>query len=141
MSCRLTLLLYYCFSSHGISSIVIGADKLFAACTDGRIYTMKCADLLQTGTTQLGHAIPPLYHPAQRSNTVYARMALHDDDRTLALGCNSGAITLWDTHAASLSLGQIYAEDPSFTGEVNSASNPLRQMAQPAVLQRGHSDK
>lgn len=119
----------------------MGTDKLFAACTDGRIYTMNSADLLQSGTTQLGHTIPPLFHPAQRSNTVYARMALHDDDRTLALGCNSGAITLWDTHAASLSLGQIYAEDPHFTGEADDELYPLRQMARPAVLQKGHSDK
>ncbi|UZJ54982.1 hypothetical protein CBS101457_004302 [Exobasidium rhododendri] len=128
--------------SHGISSMVVGADKLFAACTDGRIYTIECADFLQTSTTSTGYPVPPLYHEAQRGNTLYARMALHDDDRTLALGCNTGVITLWDTHAASLALGEVMSDTVDHAGDAivkGQSLNPIGAMARPAILGNGHS--
>lgn len=67
-----------------------------------RIYTMPLADLTASALTPLG-ASAPLHDSAQSGNTLYARLALHDDERTLALGCNSGTVTLWDTWAAARS--------------------------------------
>lgn len=95
-------------------------------------------------TTQTGHQIPPLYHDLQRGNTLYARMALHDDDRTLALGCTTGVVTIWDTHAAALSLGEMFSHSASYTGESEPAEDSLEAhsgMARPAILRGGHSDQ
>jgi hypothetical protein len=121
--------------------MVVGGDKLFAACTDGRIYTVSCSDFLQTSYSGTGHPNIPLYHDEQRGNTLYARLALHDDDRTLALGCNSGVITLWDTQAASLALGELHSQMGTSTGkgeaERHHYSSQLA-MAEPAVLRGGH---
>lgn len=86
-------------SSHGISSIVAGDSTLYAASTNGSIYSLALADLSPT-LTPLGRA-PALSAPAQRGNTLYARLALSGDGRSLALGCHSGTVALWDTWAAA----------------------------------------
>ena len=81
---------------HGISSLVAAPTRhrLYAACTDGCIYT------LSSGADEpLAPAAPALYHPVQRQNTLYARLALHQE-RFLALGCNSGDTVLWDVAGA-----------------------------------------
>lgn len=108
--------------SHGISSLVAGSgggssrssNSLFAACTDGRIYQMDLAWLspgssgdLTSSQQQDGgvSGSPPawidsttvLYHPSQLGNSLYNRLSLCPDDRTLALGCNNGCLVLWDT--------------------------------------------
>lgn len=71
-------------------------------------------------------------------------MALHDDDRTLALGCNTGVVTVWDTHAAALSLGEMFAQSANYTGETEPQEHTLEAysgMARPAILRGGHDDK
>lgn len=124
--------------------MVVGADKIFAACTDGRIYTINCAEFSKSSSTATGFPIPPLYHDVQRGNTLYARMALHDDDRTLALGCNTGVVTIWDTHAASLALGEVISDSINYVGNGEPEENwldPVCAMARPTVLRGGHSAK
>ncbi|CCU98499.1 unnamed protein product [Malassezia sympodialis ATCC 42132] len=83
---------------HGVSSLAVAASRgrMYAACTDGCIYVLDTSDVAR--------ALPPgearaLWAPAQRHNTLYARLALYED-RLLALGCNSGDVVLWDTQAA-----------------------------------------
>lgn len=136
-------------SPHGISSIVASSTKIFAACTDGCIYTLPAADLLTPNTTGIGLPAVPLFDAAQRGNTLYARLALHDDERTLALGCNSGTITVWDTHAATLasaelaSLGVNMASACSSTGlpslpSYGDGHEDLMEKAKPAILRGGH---
>jgi hypothetical protein len=117
---------------------------LFAACTDGRIYTINCSDFLQSSFTSTGFPIAPLYHDLQRGNTLYARMALHDDERTLALGCNTGVVTVWDTHTASLALSEVYSDTIDYSGEGEPEEqwlDPICSMARPAILRGGHSEK
>ena len=131
-------------SSHGISHLVAGANKVYAACTDGRIYTIDGSDFLQSSTTQTGFPIPPMYHDVQRGNTLYARMALHDNDRTLALGCNSGVITLWDTHAAALALGEVSSSSSDYDGQGEPREEYLTSLtgaARPAILDGAHDIK
>ena len=89
-SADLSMLNDYSRRPHGVSNLVASPDRLFAACTDGRIYTVEAATL-QPITSQ------PLYHPTQKQNTLYAKMALYDD-KFLALGCNTGRIALWDVN-------------------------------------------
>lgn len=106
-------------SSHGISSIVASSTKVFAACTDGCIYTLPLDDLKASSISDLGLPIGPMFDPAQRGNSLYARLALHDDERTLALGCSSGSISVWDTYAATKAASEL-----SSLG-VNMANLPL----------------
>ncbi|PWN26442.1 WD40 repeat-like protein [Jaminaea rosea] len=104
--------------AHGISSIVGGIDDeghgsssshtLWAACTDGRIYGVpyhlldpagsSSFDILAQRDEELA-SIETLYHPTQRGNSLYNRLSLCPDGRTLALGCNSGDVLLWDVKA------------------------------------------
>lgn len=83
---------------HGVSSLAVAASRgrMYAACTDGCIYVLDTSDVAR--------ALPPgearaLCADAQRLNTLYARLALHED-RFLALGCHSGDVVLWDTQVA-----------------------------------------
>lgn len=70
-------------------------------------------------------------------------MALHDDDRTLALACNSGVVTVWDTHAASLSLGEVHAQDydSDLLHDEEDRLTSRIAMTKPAILDNGHSKK
>jgi denticleless len=136
-------------SSHGISSIVTSSSTIFAACTDGCIYTLSAASLstAATPTTSLGLPVVPLFDAAQRGNTLYARMSLHDDERTLALGCNSGVVTVWDAYAASSAASELAALGEDLTDMRNSqcalsgyaeGHDQLVEWSRPAVLQGGH---
>ncbi|WFD28228.1 hypothetical protein MNAN1_003234 [Malassezia nana] len=85
--------------SHGVSSLAVASSRgrLYAACTDGCIYVLDASDV--------GRALPPgeeraLWSEMQQGNTLYARLALHED-RFLAVGCRSGDVVLWDTQALS----------------------------------------
>ncbi|PKI83605.1 hypothetical protein MVES1_002830 [Malassezia vespertilionis] len=83
--------------AHGLSDLVYAPSRarLYASCTDGCIYTLD-ASLLPD---PWGRTEPIAYFSeAQGQNTLYARMALHQE-RFLALGCNSGDVVLWDTCA------------------------------------------
>ncbi|PWN33396.1 WD40 repeat-like protein [Meira miltonrushii] len=154
-------------SPHGISSIVASSTKIFTACTDGCIYTLPLYDLKARSTTDLGLPIGPMFDPAQRGNSLYARLALHDDERTLALGCSSGAVSVWDTHAASKAAAELSSlgvhiadlqpngakrqssslspasEDPDFNFQSNvsiygQGQEELIEMAKPAILHGAH---
>lgn len=109
--------------SHGISSIVAddscsggnsslrGREMLWAACTDGRIYGVPYSTLEPGGNVHLGAfsgeaGIETLYHPRQLGNSLYNHLALCPDGRTLALGCNSGDVVLWDVQARTSSVLQ-----------------------------------
>lgn len=86
----------------------------------------------------------PLFHPAQRGNTLYARLALHDDERTLALGNNSGTITIWDTHTAMLAASELDTLGVSARGGVKPTyamgSDAIQGLAKPSIL-GGHRSK
>ena len=73
---------------HGISSLAFSRTqkRLYAACTDGTVYGLRAS---------MDDAVP-MYDDAQALNTLYARVSLYDD-RFLAVGCNTGNVTLWDT--------------------------------------------
>lgn len=64
-------------------------------CCTCRIYSTPTASLLEGLTVTQGGG-RPLFASVQRQNTLYAKMSLNDDDRLLAIGCNSGDILLWD---------------------------------------------
>ena len=152
-------------SPHGISSIVASSTKIFASCTDGCIYTLPLYDLKARSITDLGLPIGPMFDPAQRGNSLYARLALHDDERTLALGCTSGAVSVWDTHAASKAAAELSSlgvhladlqpngtkrqssslspasEDPDFgfqTSLYGQGQEELIEMARPSILHGAH---
>ncbi|KAL4399380.1 proteasome-mediated ubiquitin-dependent protein catabolic protein [Malassezia pachydermatis] len=80
--------------SHGISSLAVSASRhrVYAACTDGCINILDADDVHRPLPTWEASA---MYMDVQRQNTLYARLAMHDD-RFLALGCNSGDVVLWD---------------------------------------------
>ncbi|WFD35144.1 ribokinase [Malassezia cuniculi] len=75
--------------AHGISSLAVctAQSRIYAACTNGCVYGLR--------TSMDGDTVT-LYDEAQASNTLYARMSLYND-RFLAVGCNTGDVTLWDT--------------------------------------------
>ncbi|PWN19114.1 WD40 repeat-like protein [Microstroma glucosiphilum] len=102
--------------SHGISCLAQGGGKIFAAATDGRIYSLPLSSLSPSSSSSspLGSSLPPasasfaneeeptvLYHSTQLGNSLYNRLALCPDERTLAIGCNNGSVVLWDTKARS----------------------------------------
>lgn len=109
---------------HGISSIVAydgnapagitaAGESLWAACTDGRIYGLPY-DLLEPGQGleihEVNERITTLFHPSQLGNSLYNRVALAPDGRTLAMGCNSGDVVLWDTKAKSSTVLQRFSD-------------------------------
>ncbi|KAL9938153.1 hypothetical protein V8E36_002776 [Tilletia maclaganii] len=89
-------------SSHGISSLVVGNNTIFAACTDANIYALNAANLVAglpaTSSVARQAALPnqALYNSMQRGNTLYAKLALNPQEQILAVGCNSGKIVLYD---------------------------------------------
>lgn len=91
--------------SHGISCLSQGGGKIFAAATDGRIYSLPLSSLSPSSssgssTSFVNEEEPTvLYHPTQLGNSLYNRLALCPDERTLAIGCNNGSVVLWDTKA------------------------------------------
>lgn len=78
--------------SHGVSSLALARHTLYAACTDGCIYALDAGDVERAAIPSEARA---LFHPVQRQNTLYARMAVHDETY-LALGCHTGDVVLWD---------------------------------------------
>lgn len=94
-------------------------------------------------TTAIGLPCVPLYDASQRGNSLYARLALQDDERMLALGNASGTVSIWDTHAASLAAAEMRAHGGSLHGERSTASaastyfdgrDGLQSMARPITL-------
>ncbi|KAE8204769.1 hypothetical protein A4X06_0g994 [Tilletia controversa] len=89
-------------SSHGISSLAVGNGTIFAACTDANIYALNAssfvAGLPATSSVlrQASVSAQALYHPMQRGNTLYAKLALDPQEQILAVGCNSGKVVLYD---------------------------------------------
>jgi hypothetical protein len=59
------------------------------------IYTIPTSSLYESLNVTQGSGTP-LYSDIQRQNTLYAKMALSQDERMLAIGCNSGDVMLWD---------------------------------------------
>lgn len=105
--------------AHGISSITSGdhdssSYTLWAACTDGRIYGVPYHLLSPSSDFDLYAQQPQeeeelttvetLYHPSQLGNSLYNRLSLCPDGRTLALGCNLGDVLLWDVAAKTPSV-------------------------------------
>jgi WD40 repeat protein len=91
--------------SHGISCLTQGGGKIFAAATDGRIYSLPLSSLTPSPGTSTSfineEEATVLYHPTQLGNSLYNQLALCPDERTLAIGCNNGSVVLWDTKARS----------------------------------------
>ncbi|KAE8213986.1 hypothetical protein CF327_g2545 [Tilletia walkeri] len=89
-------------SPHGISSLVVGNNTIFAACTDANIYSLNASSLLSSlpPTSSVVRQAPlpsrALHHPAQKGNTLYARLALDPQEQVLAVGCYSGKVVLYD---------------------------------------------
>lgn len=94
--------------SHGISSLCISGahqQKMYAACTDGRIYRLPLSSLEPGATTECDAGLEaPLFHPAQMGNTLHNHLSICPDDRTLAMGCNNGSVLLWDTEVGRASV-------------------------------------
>ena len=81
--------------------MVVSSTHIYSACTDGRVYTSSLSDLSSgSSSTSLGIPSPALFDAATRTNSLYARLALHDDERSLALGCHSGKVAIWDAFAS-----------------------------------------
>ncbi|CAO1616868.1 unnamed protein product [Parajaminaea phylloscopi] len=102
-------------SNHLTGSLGNGAN-LWAACTDGRVYGVPY-DLLEPGlpldVTDTSARVSTLFHPVQLGNSLYNRISLAPDGRTLAVGCNSGDVVLWDTHAQTSCVLQRYPDAAS----------------------------
>ncbi|KAK0535895.1 hypothetical protein OC835_002238 [Tilletia horrida] len=89
-------------SSHGIASLAVGNNTIFAACTDANIYALNAsclvAGLPATSSIMRQAALPTkaLYNSMQRGNTLFAKLALDPQEQILAVGCNSGKVVLYD---------------------------------------------
>lgn len=113
--------------SHGISSLCISGghqQRMYAACTDGRIYQTPLSSLEPGQGAQLTESLPPLFHSAQLGNSLQTPLSLCPDDRTLAVGCNNGNVLLWDTDTQKASILGA-SSDPSSRHLVNCEINAL----------------
>ncbi|KAK0557193.1 tRNA-specific adenosine deaminase subunit tad3 [Tilletia horrida] len=98
-------------SSHGVSSLAVGNNTIFAACTDANIYALNASDLVAglpvTSSVVRQASVPShaLYNPMQRGNTLFAKIALDPQEQVLAVGCNSGKVVLYDVKSQGAGFG------------------------------------